>query len=192
MLYYKENKPHSGHSNSSGRKSRNLREATYHLREEALRRYRLKHAGDDPPVDWEPSTAEQDDIIRALSPPGGEADPELLAAQSDGAFVGLGTPRGSVQGTPLQTPRQGDRQHSSLTTPSIQISAEHTMLQSDGVGRLRSATQAGVSRKGRPWMVSGACLINTTHKYLWFQLVSTNDTTYASVSILRNLSLLNL
>ena len=166
MLYYKENKPHSGHSNSSGRKSRNLREATYHLREEALRRYRLKHAGDDPPVDWEPSTAEQDDIIRALSPPGGEADPELLAAQSDGAFVGLGTPRGSVQGTPLQTPRQGDRQHSSLTTPSIQISAEHTMLQSDGVGRLRSATQAGVSRKGRQLMVSGACLINTTHKYL--------------------------
>lgn len=69
-----------------------MREATQHLREEALRRYRLNHAGDDPPEDWEPPQDEQEDIIRCLSPPG-EVDPELKRAQESGAFSNLGTPR---------------------------------------------------------------------------------------------------
>lgn len=87
-------------SSASGRKSRNLREATYHLREEALKRYRNKHKGEDPPIDWEPTTDEQDAIIRALSPPNLSPDPALLAAQSEGAFEGLGTPRGTAAAPP--------------------------------------------------------------------------------------------
>jgi len=82
-------------SSSSGRKSRNLREATYHLREEALRRYRINHQGDDPPADWQLTLDEQNDIIRALSPPGLNLDPELVAAQSEGAFRDISTPRGT-------------------------------------------------------------------------------------------------
>lgn len=94
----------SNHSSASGRKSRNLREAYHHLREEALRRYRLNHEGDDPPEDWEPSLEEQDDIIRALSPRNDEADPELLQAQADGAFKNIGTPRATPD---LQRPGSG-------------------------------------------------------------------------------------
>lgn len=97
-------RPLTRSSASSGRKSRNLREATYHLREEALRRYRTNHQGEDPPPEWEPSAEEQYDIIRALSPPGEYFDSQLVAAQDQGAFEKLGTPRGtaliSCQNTP--------------------------------------------------------------------------------------------
>lgn len=96
-------KPSARSSASSGRKSRNLRQATQHLREEALRRYRRAHQGDDPPPDWEPSPDEQDDIIRALSPPGAW-DPHLVAAQNDGAFENLGTPRGIISLANQTTP----------------------------------------------------------------------------------------
>lgn len=77
---------------ASGRKSRNLREATQHLREEALRRYRLRHQGDDPPEDWQPTDQEQDAIIRALSP-ANQIDPELVQAKNEGAFYNIGSPR---------------------------------------------------------------------------------------------------
>lgn len=165
-----ENKPTSGHSNASGRKSRNLREATYHLREEALRRYRVKHSGDDPPENWEPSPTEQDDIIRALSPPGQDPDPELLAARNDGAFSNIGTPRGSVQGTPhgtprgsvhvtpLQTPRENTRE---LGTPSIHVSAEPTQVSSlkgeqPVNGKTGKENTGRQMHEGRASLVSGA------------------------------------
>lgn len=119
----------------------------------------MNHAGDEPPEDWEPTATEQDDIIRALSPPGHEPDPDLLAAQSDGAFRNIGTPRGSARGSPPETPRRESRELSTLSIllPSDAAQVVETTLSSHTEPEPETyVNQTIMPVEGRAWLSTAA------------------------------------
>lgn len=143
-------------TSGEGRKSRNLREATQHLREEALRRYRMKHSGEDPPAEWEPSAAEQEEIIRAVTPPGPIQD-EALADLVE-RMSAAGTPRTSspMSFTSTPTPRaeEGNERRESMADSlkscelPVDVVSPVDAVSMSPVRASESITEPGTASKG--------------------------------------------